>query len=49
MEETKPDPKMLENLEMLLDMDVLENESDWEVMDQEGEDLFEDKGESDEA
>lgn len=28
----KPDPKMLKYLDLLMNMDVLENEEDWEVI-----------------
>ena len=34
------DPQMLENLDMLLDMEVLENEKDWDLINQDGTELL---------
>lgn len=31
--ENRPDPEMIENLELLLNLDVIENESDWNDID----------------
>ena len=33
---TKPDPAMLENLDLLLNLEVLQNEKDWNVIQRTG-------------
>ena len=43
------DPEMLKNLDLLLSMDLLEEEENWEVLDEageEGEELFEQMGDT---
>ncbi len=44
----KADPEMLENLDLLLDLDIVEKESDWDLLDEWNEDFTEESEQKDE-